>query len=267
MASTGNAALLNTYQAIVSTFCDFLTVAIHTILYERHIYPASSFLSARKYNFPVRQNRHPKVCKWIQDAVTAVEIELLKGTVARTAVVIYSPTSAPLERFMFDVSSFPVVPAAESLTPFERSSDDNNESDESTSPQTAVVDLEEQFRGVMSKLAFCGAALGTLPENCSFTVCIELKHKVDPPIGHPQSWIPAQPNLQPANNGKEKEEKDKRRKLDSDKGTALGGVNITPVRSVEAGDFLLEMWIEEGKAKIGDKKGLEREKETYEDPP
>ena len=72
------APVLDTYQAVVSAYCDFLTVAIHTILYERNIYPLHSFIKARKYNFPVRQNRHPKVCQWIQDAVAAVEIEMLK---------------------------------------------------------------------------------------------------------------------------------------------------------------------------------------------
>jgi mitotic spindle assembly checkpoint protein MAD2B len=69
---------LDTYQGLVGAFTDFLIAAIHTILYERGIYPRESFLSARKYNFPVRQNRHPKVCKWIVDAVSAVEAELLK---------------------------------------------------------------------------------------------------------------------------------------------------------------------------------------------
>lgn len=71
-------AVLDSYQAVVSAFCEFLTVAVHTILYERDIYPRTSFLSARKYDYPVRQNRHPKVCQWIQNAVAAVEAELLK---------------------------------------------------------------------------------------------------------------------------------------------------------------------------------------------
>ncbi len=73
--------LLNTYTSLVSTFGSFLVVAIHTILYERAIYPPYSFLSVRKYNFPVRQNRHPKVCAWINDAVAAVEAELMKVSV------------------------------------------------------------------------------------------------------------------------------------------------------------------------------------------
>ena len=73
-----NGPQLKTFASLVTTFTSFLTVAIHTILYERGIYPASTFLSARKYNYPVRQNRHPKVCRWINDAVAAVEAELLK---------------------------------------------------------------------------------------------------------------------------------------------------------------------------------------------
>ena len=73
-----SAQVLDSYQVLVSAFCEFLTVATHTILYERDIYPRASFLSARKYNHAVRQNRHPQVCKWIQDAVAAVEIEMLK---------------------------------------------------------------------------------------------------------------------------------------------------------------------------------------------
>jgi len=69
---------LDTYQALVSAFVEFLTVATHLILYEREIYPKTSFLSVRKYNLAVRQNRHPKVCQWIKDAVAAVEDQLFK---------------------------------------------------------------------------------------------------------------------------------------------------------------------------------------------
>ena len=70
--------VLDTYQSVVSAYSDFLTVAIHTILYERNIYPQTSFIKARKYNYPVRQNRHPRLCKWIMDAVASVEVEMLK---------------------------------------------------------------------------------------------------------------------------------------------------------------------------------------------
>jgi|SRR5450432_650920 mitotic spindle assembly checkpoint protein MAD2B len=181
MAALAANSVLNTYQALLTTFSDFLTVAIHTILYERSIYPPMTFISTRKYNFPVRQNRHPKVCKWITDAVTAVESEMQKGTVSRVAVVIYSPDAKPLERFMFDVSSFPEVPPVEALTEFEEAQE--GEGGNATTWKVNLVDVEEQLRATVRKLAYCGSKLGTLPEGCTYTVAVELKDKADPPIG------------------------------------------------------------------------------------
>ena len=50
--------------------------ALHAAsLYERDIYPRTSFLSARKY---VKQSLHPSVCRLIQRTVAAVEVEMLK---------------------------------------------------------------------------------------------------------------------------------------------------------------------------------------------
>ena len=111
---------------LLATFTSFLTVAIHSILYYRRLYPPTTFLSSRAYNLPVHQNRHPKVCAWIRDAVSAVSSQLALGTVDRVAVVIHSPLSpdqssssealssipagAVLERYLFDVSRFPSWP-------------------------------------------------------------------------------------------------------------------------------------------------------------
>ena len=102
-----------------------------------------------------------------------------QGTVEKVAVVIFSPSSQPLERFMFDVSKFPVVPVSEVLIPFDVASP----SDATARSATSLVDLEEQFRAVLKKLSYCGSTLGKLPENCSFTVCIELRDQANPPIG------------------------------------------------------------------------------------
>ena len=215
------ASMEPTFRAFVTSFTDFLTVAIHTILYERSIYPQTSFLSARKYNFAVRQNRHPKVCEWINDAVAAVETELLKGTVARVALVMYDKSNTPLERFMFDVSRFPIVPASEIDTPLEAADEEGERP--SVLP---VVNMEEQFRATMSKLSGCGGTLKGLPKGCTYTMAIELKDDGEPPLGHPQPWMPVQPNAQSAEPGQAK--------------------NITtPVRAVAAGDMVFETWIEQ----------------------
>lgn len=217
-----------TFQTFVAVFCDFLLVAVHSILYERNIYPKESFLSTKKYNYSVRQSRHPKVCQWITDAVAAVHAELLKGTVDRTALVIYSAQDIPLERFVFDLSRFPIVPKEYHFTPMSRTTDDGE--------SIAVlprVDLEEQMRGTMSRLSTCNSRLAPLPDNCTFTLAIELRDSTAPPIGHPQPWIPTQPDLRNPNPE-----------------TAKRHARTTPLRAVAAGDMIFETWIEEAQAKL-----------------
>lgn len=204
-----------TYRSFVTAFTDFLTVAVHTILYERDIYPQTSFLSARKYNFAVRQNRHPRVCEWINDAIVSVDAELLKGSVDRVAVVIYSKQNKPLERFVFEVSRFPKVAVSDIDVVLEAAD----------GPLLPVVDLEEQLRATMSKLSNCSSILAPLPKGCTFTIAIELKGEGNAPLSHPQPWIPVQP---------------------SRSGPDTRQAHLTtPVRAVSAGEMVFETWIEE----------------------
>ncbi|KAL8854401.1 MAG: hypothetical protein Q9221_000888 [Calogaya cf. arnoldii] len=233
---TADAPVLNSYHAVVSAYSDFLTVAIHTILYERNIYPASSFIAARKFNCPVRQSRQPKVCKWIQDAVAAVESEMLKCTLSNTSLVIHAPppSSAPLERFLFSTAAFPSLPPSELLTPF----NDN--------PPPAA-DLPEQFRATISRLSTLSSALSPLPPDCSFTLVTELRDDADihPPLGPDTPWVAAEPSLQ-----KQRKRNESEAKPASTRGKDLGGVKTTPIRNVESGAFVMEMWVEEGKSKF-----------------
>ncbi|PMD16522.1 DNA-binding protein [Hyaloscypha hepaticicola] len=226
--------ILTNFQSILQTFTDFLTVAIHTILYERALYPSATFISARKYNFPVRQNRHPKVCAWINDAVSNVSALLLKGTVRRVVVVIYNRDLEVMERFMFDVERFPVVDPKEALTEFEAREGQGE-------VRISLTDIEEQLRGTIRRLSYTCSKLGPLPEGCTYTVAVELRDQADPPISNPQPWIPSEPSLQTGEKGSSE-----------NIGSDLGGVKSTPVRLVEAGEFILETWVEEGRAKYHD---------------
>ncbi|TID21604.1 DNA-binding protein [Venturia nashicola] len=229
------AALPNTFASIVANFAEFLTVAIHTIIWERGIYPDSSFIKAKKYNTPVRQSRHPKVCEFIQAAVDAVREQLLKGTLQHVCVVLYSPLLQALERFVFDVSKFPAVPKEYHFTQLEREG--------ATQTAAPSEDLGEQFRAALTRLTGCGTKLSPLPSDCTFNVAIEVRDEADPPIGHPQPWIPTQPSLQRRAAAFDEDGYDGR--LGSD----LGGVNFTPIRAVDAGELVFEMWVEEGKGK------------------
>ncbi|KAK8193020.1 DNA-binding protein [Phyllosticta capitalensis] len=241
-----------TFTALIGAFTSFLTVSLHTILYHRGLYPRASFLTSRAYNYPVAQSRHPAVCAWLADAVAAVEAELLRCRARSVALVVYSRDARPLERFVWDVSRFPHVEAAERELLMEREPDEPDAAAAAASSALAAVqvDMEEQFRAVLARLSTCDARLKPLPSGCTFTVVVEVKEEAEPPIGHPQPWIPVEPSLQARRKRAGQNEDEDNGAGKRRKGEDLGGVKTTPVRAVEAGEMVFEMWIEEGRAKM-----------------
>jgi mitotic spindle assembly checkpoint protein MAD2B len=325
-----------TYTETLDAFTNFLTAYIHTLLYLRSLYPRTSFVHSRFHNTSAYQSRHPLVCEWIRDAVDAIKTELLDGTVSRIGIVIFhygdgSKTGSGgsgekgtgdvqiMERFMIDVSAFPVVhkdernatmewgsrpssqasfrsaslePDGEDIsgeddeerrnedgdegpsaadTPSRRNRNRNRNREDSEPNEPAFdigvdTNLAEQMRAALISLTTRCAQLKPLPDKCSFNIAMELKDEadIDPPIGHPQAWIPVQPSLQKtgrkafrhARVGDEAEEGstqgdaelgDKRKR-----GEDLGGLRFTPIRTVETGTFRFETWVEEGRAKFAD---------------
>ncbi|KAH7035746.1 HORMA domain-containing protein [Microdochium trichocladiopsis] len=235
----GQAVSLAQASHLLGAFVNFLTVCVHNILYYRAIYPQESFLTTRAYNLPVHQSRHPKVCDWVRDALDAVKAQLVLGTVERLAVVIYDSDSRVMERWMFDLATFPAWTGVKDLRT-SRSSDAAAEPEDSRLNWT---DIDEQLRAAVRRLAYAGEKMGPLPDGCTFTIAVELHEQSEAPIGHPQPWIPTLPSLQTPSKTRQRP------------GADVGGARTTPVRSVEAGPLFFECWIEEGKAKFEPKHG------------
>ncbi|KAF3915255.1 hypothetical protein ABW20_dc0110510 [Dactylellina cionopaga] len=231
---------IDTYANLVASFSDLLLVSIHTILFEREIYPSSLFIAARKYNHPVRQARHPRVCQWIQDAVNACAEELLKCTVDLVCINIISPSNTPLERFVFDVSRFPVVAASDIHSPFVQVAGEDYDGTPVVpdSQDFHQVDLEEQLRAILTKLSYSSVKLGKLPKDCTFSVSMELKKDSPAPEGNPPAWVAA-----------EYQGNDKTRRPTTNSQRASETNRTIPVRSLAMGALSLETWIEEAEGK------------------
>lgn len=268
--------LPETYSSLVASVASFLAVSIHQILYLRSIYPQYTFLPVRQFNHPVRQSRHPRVCTWISDACTAVESQLLKCTVAAVSVVILSVSSnRPLERYTFDMTQMPNIPASDIDTPFERPVVSNGASQQQKEANLASkspnVDLEAQFRAVLARLASACARLTPLPPDEEYlpTLHIVLRPDADAPAGvtkEEQMWIAADPDHFDSPNSSQHDlglsdsdfGSNYRRKGDGSnnhKGTEKEKISrarakTVPVRTVDAGDVKLEVWVEEAKGKF-----------------
>ncbi|KAF7865572.1 uncharacterized protein EAF02_009995 [Botrytis sinoallii] len=282
---------LSTPHSLHTHLLSFLTLSIHTILHARGLYPENTFLLTRAFNFPVPQNRHPELCAYINSCVSAITPHLQAGTINTVSIVIYSdspavapssspanissspptkpyPSSSPsvqvLERYIFNLSSFPSIPFNERFTFLEgRAPADIN--------AIRNIDVEEELRACLRKLAYSASKLEDLknPEECTWGVVMEMKENEgegNAPIGHPQRWEPAVAELQIPTEGatdikgkgKARDDESKTRK-ESRVGKARGGIKSTAIRAVEVGDFIMEAWIEEGKAKFESRESRSRE--------
>lgn len=250
--------LLTTHRALIDTLISFLTVITHHILYLRRIYPPVSFVSTRAYNYPVRQNRHPEVCTWINDAISAIRDQLERNTVENVSLCIFEcENNAVLERWTIDLRTLPAVTKRNRDVPLAREGIDK-ELEEELRRKVNVADLEASFRGLLSRLGTVAGKMRPLPEGddapeCSFTLTIQVKEGGDKPVGRLQkeerAWVAAEPEpFDPDVHGdvNENDESTKSKSKESD--VKQGRTHA--VRRLEAGELQLEMFVEESDVKF-----------------
>jgi len=245
--TSATSSLLTTQRALIDTISFFLTAAIHHVLYLRRLYPPVSFLATRAYNYPVRQNRHPEVCTWINDAIAAVRDQLEKNTVETFAICIFEcDNNEVLERWSFDLRSLPVVTKRDRDIPFE------SVDDVELRRKVNVTDLEASFRATFSRLDTVSGKMRSLPDGdgapeCSFTLTIEVKEGADRPVGRLQKeerkWVVAEPDPF--------EDSSSRGETGEGATKAANRMGKThAIRRLEAGELRMEMFVEESETKF-----------------
>ncbi|KAI3399645.1 hypothetical protein diail_5993 [Diaporthe ilicicola] len=268
-------------RTLFNSFSTFLNVSIHSILYYRSIYPKQTFLSAKAFNLPVHQSRHPKVCSWINDAVDAVMAQAAKGRVERVAVVIHAPVHAPpakgpptqqpapasiLERWMFDISQFPAWPGGiEAMKSFRGEDGGGDQLQEDG--EDGEEDIGSGDDNAEDAALDMAVAEGEQTDMVNWSDVNEQLRGAVRRLAYAGETIEALPagctftvaielrdearapigHPQPWIPSPPGLQPASRKR--PQKGVDVGGTKTTPVRTVEAGPLFFECWVEEGRTK------------------
>ena len=167
-------------------------MAIHQILYERNIYPPTTFTTTKKYNLPVQQNQHLGLCDYIKHTTTAVHRAILSGTVKRRSVVIFVQDLLR-EQFVFVISRL-----SQRILNIAGREVELGES-------FPLVDAEEQLRVVLSKLRDHCVSLEALDKQGTFNMAMETDDDsaLDPDVR--RQWDDM-PNIYTEDNGRSGEQ-------------------------------------------------------------
>ena len=85
--------------------CEFLELAIHSILYYREIYPSNFFARQSKYEIPVWIAVSSPIRTYVENCVSGIKPALLEGKIDAVLLTVLSPAGkVPVERFVFRVS-------------------------------------------------------------------------------------------------------------------------------------------------------------------
>ena len=186
----------------------FLLISFHSLLYGRCLYPRSTFLTTRSFNLAVHQSRHPRVCSWIKDAVSSICSQLAKGLVHKVVFVVFccpkGQQATVVERWVFDLESFPALPeeAWDKFEPGsndetatdehgsndetgdadveEDSTDSDNDNESSEEPVINWEDVDESLRATIQKLQVAAETAAPMPPGCTYTIVVETRDRIEP---------------------------------------------------------------------------------------
>ncbi|XP_033764002.1 mitotic spindle assembly checkpoint protein MAD2B-like [Pecten maximus] len=201
---------LETGSVSIDILCEFLEVAIHSILYLRDLYPRGVFEKRKKYNVPVQMCLHPHVCQYVVNIVDSAHNMNQLNQLEKISVVILGPDRQPLERFIIEIGQH---------------------SDHLKGDDRYLYQLEESLRAFLLKLNVSDALLQPLPKDCSWTVQIETTESAANSINDKQMvqgfpWVKA----------------DQRE-------TTLVEPNIVPLKAVSSDYMKMQMFVEESSMK------------------
>ncbi|XP_059147343.1 mitotic spindle assembly checkpoint protein MAD2B-like [Physella acuta] len=144
-----------TGKVVRDVLVEFVEVAIHSILYNRELYPQGAFEKRVKYNVPVQMCLHPDVCEYIGHLSESLLALLSEGRVNKISVVILHPdTQAPIERYVLEIGDL------------------KNQWSES---DPYLLHTEQALRGFLLKLNISDALLQPAPKEATWTVHVHTK--------------------------------------------------------------------------------------------
>ncbi|WWC62922.1 uncharacterized protein I303_105520 [Kwoniella dejecticola CBS 10117] len=175
------------YKDIADAIISFLEISLHTILYLRSVYPATTFARRRAHGVPIYQSRHPQVRAYITNVISSLAPEIHIGRLRRMTVVIKGVEDGlPRERMIFDMGY---------LAELERLRDGRG-TEVGLIGAPNADELGLMLRGFLIKLnALDGQLLDNKGET-TFAVVIETNDSLEPSTntnddGSVPPWIPA----------------------------------------------------------------------------
>ncbi|KAK6088968.1 HORMA domain-containing protein [Seiridium cupressi] len=167
---------------------EFFQYSIHTILFQRGVYPAEDFTAVKKYGLNMLVSADDQVKAYIKKIMSQLDKWMQHGKISKLVIVVTDKdTGEHVERWQFDVQIFGNVKKSSKSKSKEDAAGDENvdgAAKGSTVPDTNKTEAEIQveiaalFRQITASVTF----LPQLQGDCTFNVLVYADADSDVPV-------------------------------------------------------------------------------------
>ncbi|KAI1850291.1 hypothetical protein JX266_004149 [Neoarthrinium moseri] len=168
---------------------EFFQYSIHTILFQRGVYPAEDFTAVKKYGLNMLVSADDQVKAYIKKIMSQLDKWMQHGKISKLVIVVTDKdTGEHVERWQFDVQIFGNVKKSSksksSKTSSAAAADENAGAPGFTVPDTNKTEAEIQaeiaalFRQITASVTF----LPQLQGDCTFNVLVYADADSDVPV-------------------------------------------------------------------------------------
>ncbi|KAK3949190.1 mitotic spindle checkpoint component MAD2 [Pseudoneurospora amorphoporcata] len=171
---------------------EFFQYSIHTILFQRGVYPAEDFTTVKKYGLNMLVSADDQVRAYIKKIMSQLDKWMVGGKISKLVIVITDKdTGEHVERWQFDVQIF-----SKAAQP--KSTDDNNNHNENTaaaaaSSNTASArapppldktepEIQAEIAAIFRQITASVTFLPQLSGDCTFNVLVYADADSDVPV-------------------------------------------------------------------------------------
>ncbi|KAI0846945.1 DNA-binding protein [Daldinia vernicosa] len=164
---------------------EFFQYSIHTILFQRGVYPAEDFTAVKKYGLNMLVSADDQVKAYIKKIMSQLDKWMQRGKISKLVIVITDKdTGEHVERWQFDVHIFNTGKSKKSKTSPNQENDAPPSVSNTALPDSSKTEAEIQaeiaalFRQITASVTF----LPQLAGDCTFNVLVYADADSDVPV-------------------------------------------------------------------------------------
>ncbi|TLD08356.1 uncharacterized protein PgNI_07848 [Pyricularia grisea] len=161
---------------------EFFQYSIHTILFQRGVYPAEDFTAVKKYGLNMLVSADDQVKAYIKKIMSQLDRWMVKGKISKLVIVITDKdTGEHVERWQFDVQIFggsskkSKSSSSSSKSAASASAGQENSSaasDAAQAPEKTEAEIQAEIAAIFRQITASVTFLPQLAGDCTFNVLV-----------------------------------------------------------------------------------------------